>query len=720
MTQTATYTAAHYAAILGVTPQAVRDCLRRAGVTAAGRVTMRGIEADAWSFDQLPASLAQDLMAAWQAAAAATLSKPWRDLAHFLSNPPPPSKRTAAAASRRARGAAWKAEDFAPVASALALLSAERTLKEVAMVWQTVFEAFEAALAAGREERRFKRALIQWLNREAPFLAGSRETFNRKLREWRTAGRQPGALVDRRAEANFARRAKLPTEDRDRLIATALVKHAGEIAPAWRELRAGNQLSGAARYLANPSRKSYVPGTIRRDVGPEVQTLLPQQRGPRQARLNGAYIIRDHSGYAAGDWFTSDDFTLEVYFWILDSEGRPVLTRGQWLPLVDCRSIRILEFLLIPEKRYTGMHIRTLINYVGERVGLPRRGYHFEGGTWKHSKLVGGAVPSGDVELNFAERLGLRIIHSLPGNARAKIVENVGKLFQASLRDVPGWVGNNEQAKVHEAEQAAKRDVEAGRKHPADAGFLSYDQFLEVLHRKCEAYNAEPQESRNMGGNEVVIASPDETWQREQARDAAGEVVGLVKLPEDCRYLLAAHAERYRIGRNGITLRKSFGGGTYRSTALALLQGREVTVYFDPELPETISIMTEEKQILTVPRLAPVAAFDASPEELAEAMASKAEWNRAQRARLSNLKSTYLPPARANLVDPRMAAIGQDIAAGQAKQTARQQAEQTLETRGRDLAQRRGLPPPATPEMARRMGAMSAAMAADESEADES
>jgi hypothetical protein len=718
MNPPATYTAAHYAAILGVTPRAVRA--RLAGVPAAGRVAVRGIEADAWLFDQLPASLAQDLMAAWQAAAAATGAQPWRDLAHFLSDPPPPSTRTPAAAPRPVRGAAWKAEDFAPVAAALALLSAERTPGEVAMVWQKVFEAFEAALAAGREERRFKRALIQWLNREAPFLPCSRVTFNRKLREWRANDRKPGALTDGRAEANFARRVKLPTEERDRLIVAALARHAGEVAPAWRELRAGNQLSGAERYLANPSRKSYVPGTIRRDVGPEVQTLLPQQRGPQQARLNGAYITRDWSEVTAGDWFTSDDFTLEIYFWVLDGEGRPTLTRGQWLPLVDCRSKRILEFLLIPEKRYTGMHIRTLINYGGDRVGLPRKGYHFEGGTWKNSKLVGGAVPCGEVELNFAERLGLRTSHALPGNARAKIVENVGNIFQASLRDVPGWVGNNEQVLKLERVQADKRDVEAGRKHPAEAGFLSFDQFIEVLTRKAEAYNAEPQASRIMGGNEVVSMSPDEAWQRFQARDAAGEVVGLVKLPADCRYLLAAHAERYRIGRNGITLRKSFGGGTYRSTDLALLQGREVTVYFDPELPETISIMTEAKQVLTVPRVAAVAAFGAEPEAMAEAMASKAEWNQAQRARLSNLRSTYLPPARANLVDPRMAAMGRAMSAGQAKQAERQRQEQTTEARGRALARNRGLPSPATPEMSRGMADVYAAMEAAESEANES
>ena len=694
MNPTAIYPAAHFAAILGVSPRAVRA--RLAGMKAAGRVVVRGIEADAWAFEQLPATMAQDLMTAWQAAAATTKAQPWRDVAHFLSDPPPPVVRSPKSEIRspKVRAAAWRAEDFAPVETALEMLSPARTPGEVANVWHRAFEALEAAVAAGRDELRFKRALVQWLAAEAGWLACSRRSFNRKLAEWRAGERQAAALIDGRAEANSERRVKLVPEDRDRLIFTALEKHGGELAPAWREARAEGALSGAGQYLANPARKSHVPGTVRRDLRPEIQTLLPQQRGPRQARLNGAFIIRDWSGVAAADWFSSDDFTLEVYFYLPDGAGWFTLTRGQWLPMVDCRSKRILDFLLIPEKRYTGMHIRTLINYVGERVGLPRTGYHFENGSWKNSKLVGGAVPDGEFETNFADRLGLRICHAQPGNARAKIVENIGKLFQASLRDVPGWVGNNEQVLKIEAVQAAKRDVAARRKHPAAAGFLAFDEFFAMLTRKAEAYNAEPQESRVMGGNEVVCRSPDATWEREQRRDAAGAVVGLVKLPADCRYLLAAHKALYRVGRNGIALPKSQGGGTYRSTELALLQGREVTVYFDPEIPAAISIMTEAKQVLTVPRLASVPAFAASREEEAAAMASKGEWNQAQWARLSDLRSAYQPPARGNVVTAETVATGQAMAAGRAKLEQGQRAERAQSTRARGLAQRHGLPEP--------------------------
>jgi hypothetical protein len=65
-------------------------------------------------------------------------------------------------------------------------------------------------------------------------------------------------------------------------------------------------------YIANPASKSYVPRRVREVVMPKVRMLEDIHHGPRQAKLNGAYISRDWSKVAPGDWYQADDCTLRV------------------------------------------------------------------------------------------------------------------------------------------------------------------------------------------------------------------------------------------------------------------------------------------------------------------------------------------------------------------------------------------------------------------------
>ncbi len=202
------------------------------------------------------------------------------------------------------------------------------------------------------------------------------------------------------------------------------------------------------------------------------------------------------------------------------------------------------------------------------------------------------------LQSTFASRLGIKLTHALPGNARSKVIENVGKLFQARLRREPGWVGRNEQTLKIEHVQRAKLDVEARRKTPAQAGFLSLEQWVKRLGEVCEQYNAAPQYSKVIGGT----MSPDEAWRLYQTRNVASEVVPLAKLPDSCRYLLATHIRTVRIGRNGIKLPASLGGGTYKNELTGQFQGRQVNIYFDLEMPESLSVVSNDRrQVFTVP-----------------------------------------------------------------------------------------------------------------------
>ena len=78
------------------------------------------------------------------------------------------------------------------------------------------------------------------------------------------------------------------------------------------------------------------------------------------------------------DWLCGDDATLEVYFYVPDGKGWFTLMRGQFLPMIDVRSLRVLGFGLRPEKSYNAAMIRTLITRVCDEHGLPRKGFYFE------------------------------------------------------------------------------------------------------------------------------------------------------------------------------------------------------------------------------------------------------------------------------------------------------------------------------------------------------
>jgi hypothetical protein len=585
----------------------------------------------------------------------------------------------------------------ASVAAELQTMAMNPNPNEIAQLWHTAFETVETLTKAGKAEKKIKRGLIRYLAQHTNFLSRNEATlhwsFNRKLEHWRMNGRIASCLVDGRIEANAKRRVQLPNEDRDKVI-TAALKHGGEVAPAWRECLERGDLSPEInqRYLLNPARKSHVPAAVARDVGPEAKLLLPHFHGPRQAKLNGAYIERDWSKVGAGDWFSSDDFTLEVYFYLPDKDGRLVLSRGQFLPMVDERSKRILDFVLVPEKNYTGINVRTLINKVCDRYGLPRCGIHLENGIWRKSQLVGGAVPIGEVKMNFADRLGIRLTHAQPGNARSKIVENIGKLLQARLRGEPGWVGRNEQVLKIERVQRAKLDVEAGRRHPAEAGFLSLDQWVKRLTELCEAYNATPQDSKVMGGN----MSPDEAWRLLQTRSGSGKVEPLAKLHESCRYLLATHIRQVRIGRNGIKLPASLGGGNYKNEVTGQLERSEVKIYFDLEIPELLSIVSDDRrQVFTVPLVPSCPAKDASPEEISAAQAAVSAHTQYARQRISKLRSDYMPPTRGGGLDPNTSAIGREMQAQKEKAVATQQARKQTQARVNTTARKAGLIPAA-------------------------
>lgn len=550
------------------------------------------------------------------------------------------------------------------------------TDSEQARLLDCAFLKLRELVKQGACERVMKSRQIHWLAQNVPALARNeaalRRSYNRWLKRWRDDGGKITSVFDARASANKARRApKLPKQDFDLLVSCAVQAHEGRVLPAWVECWSSLTQETRDRY---PFNRFKVPNTIRDMVGPEAKRLLPVHISPRQARLNGAYIRRDWSKVFAGDVFSSDDCTLPVYFYNPDEPSR--LLRGQFLPMIDVRSQRILEFAFEAAESYTAVTIRALVTRVCSRFGLPRFGFHFECGIWKKAKLLGGKSPNSDGLETFAERLGLHIQHSNPGNARSKIVERDLGVFQRMLVREFGYVGNDERSTRSDRVASAMRDVEAGRRHPREAGFHCVDEWMQVLSAYADEYNDFIRDSRAMGG----VMSPNQAWELHQERNTAGEIVPLVAIPSDLRYLLAEHKQNVVVSRNGISL---FGGKySYKSADTGRLQGQAVTVWFDPERPDLVTVTDLNGDLLcVVPRCPDVHAycgFRDYPDESRLAAALTNEHNRWPRRRYSELKAAWQPPKRAVIVDPKTRETAQQIA--NAKEAARQ--DRSLTPRG--------------------------------------
>jgi hypothetical protein len=562
---------------------------------------------------------------------------------------------------------------------------------ERAAFFDAAFRALEAMIEAGAKPKHAKRALRNWLSEHCEWLSRKPDTLkrqmNRDFRAWRAGGRRIGTLVDGRSEANKARKRSLPKEDYDSIIGTALYRFGGQYTPAVITLLNEGKLSEETRgrFSPDPARISGVAHSIRREIAPAVNEYRRSALGPRAARLDGAYITQEWEDVPAGDVFSADDFTLEVYF------ARPDggLSRGQWLPMIDARSKRILAANLIPEQTYTATDVLELIASSVHRVGLPRKKYIFENGLWRKAKALGGGALLDGVHQNFADRLGVRIHHTQPGNPRGKaFLENAGKLFQARLRDVFGWCGPNEQVTRIESVQKAKLDVAAGRKTAAEAGFLTFEQWSRVLDSKIEEYNARPQDSRVMGG----LLSPDEAWERHQERNSDGKVVPLVRLPDDLLYLVASHQEDRTVGGNGISFTVSGHTYRYRSEELASFRGRTLKTYWDPQHPEILTCAIDCGETLIVPRNMDTPA-NATREELSAAMADKNRCNKRYAGRLAEFRDAAVMPPTRHVICAR-----EDLERGRImraecdgrKETERQNAQRASRTQRR--AQTLGIP----------------------------
>jgi hypothetical protein len=309
--------------------------------------------------------------------------------------------------------------------------------------------------------------------------------------------------------------------------------------------------------------------------------------------------------------------------------------------------------------------------------GLPHKGFYFEGGIWKNSRLLKGNQNETPFSWSEAElglrALGLKFVHSrLP---RSKPIERVLGALQDMMDGEPGFVGGNEMKEKFERVQRHKLDVDARKVHPSEY-FYDLDQWTAKLDELCERYNADRQDGKMTDG-----LSPDEAFDKfNRTNDPP------IKLPAGCRYLLSHHKRPLKVTSNGITLRFGKQVFNYRDEQTGKLRGQTVLAWFNPETPEILSVtdMNRENPICVV-RTQEVPAMEAPADLLAQEMGKINAHLSYARTRYRILKARVTVPFRRTFADTNTVLLGVEMAEQQNKAIASRDEQQKLQTKARKV-----------------------------------
>lgn len=598
----------NFAAALGLTTEAVR--LQMGEACAVDQATGAGL----FSFSQAPARYQRELERIAD-------ERGYRNVERLLADAPhlPAASGSQRCCSVGARLGSDDLREFDIVAVALngdAPLSTDGKKA----VWLAAVQAYNRLTSSGASHRRTLSGIIGYLLGKPVFKQIARcalqKQISRSLRRWEAVERDVQQfLKDGRSGRGLE--FNPPEDDVILLAQCAATQHGKNLPPAWRQLLAENRFSAATRqrypaedfFPANRQRrKSYVPECFQRAAAPLAAKLWAQRTQPRQSKIDGAQGECDWSKVHAGDWYSADDLTLSVYFWVRgkngkpdrDERGRVLLMRGQCLLFIDCKSKRVLGRVLIAASGYDALTIRRLATLTLSACGMPRRGFEFEKGMWKKAELLKTGGLFSEMATGFA-RFGLDVRYADEPNQ--KIIENVNGLLQALMRGEPGFSSENERLVKNERFERHKREVQSG-KVPPEKYFYEFSQWCNRLDEIIAAYNAEVQQ------NSTVMCgtlSPDEAWRNLQCEPKLLALDGAL-LP-----FLASHPFEAKVTRkNGIRWRHL----RYLGEATRDLVGRKVRCYLNTDLLDVLVVRhPDTDKILLVPRCKPIPKFDASAEQ---------------------------------------------------------------------------------------------------------
>lgn len=486
------------------------------------------------------------------------------------------------------------------------------------------------------EVLRVKVSLLDYLRAAVPMLATSlaalRRMFDRRYRNWVAKGKTMSAIEDqRRSESGNFRRPDLLEDDLK--IGKLAVRLNSNKSLAHRKLRKSGELSqDYCDYYHNydeRKNKSQVAKRTRDVIRGYVEIGVPYFQGEKQARLAAPYIQRDWSDAVPGDVITADDVTWNHYWWDLNPDGRPYITRGECLLFVDeftdtpliwslhgLENFNPLEQLNTSRRKpsYNQINIRRGMLKVHDDFGLPDIGWRFEGGTWQ-ARLIRGDKITGALHLHWRETQDNsgRPIYD-PNNAKklfhARTARGKGTLerairtLQENMRTDPAFVGFNERTEKMERMQDILRRVRAGQEHPGNLGIPSRSEMNQLIHDRLQEFMHEPQNGKRLRG-----ASPWEMWQERITRKP------LEKLSDNSRWVFASHHSRVVIRNGQINLR----GLMYSNDATVDWNRHEVLAFFNVECPEVLVFSDLKRKEYRAVKAHVLPARNASREQFAAA-----------------------------------------------------------------------------------------------------
>lgn len=594
----------------------------------------------------------------------------WQRPEIFLRNNPP----------LRPRHRAELSADEQPFASVFDVINGlarpgEPTPQEEALLWLRVHEAHGAQVASGSKPKTAKAELLQFLRRHAAWLTEgqSREALRvmvaRQFRRFAHAGTNGKSVAEAALDGRVARRGAatappIPADDVEKVVAYALFNCGGRLAQAERELvelRDASGLSAGTLDLMDAGRsKSYVNRRLVDAARPQIDMAAPYLLGKKAIDDATPSLQRDYSKLRSMQVIVADDYTLNSYWYLPDGKGWFELTRGQVLLFIDVRSLKIVTWVLIPQRNYDSLQIRTGMNTVCLEQGRPDVWY-FERGLWQRSNLVKGRSPKDwrlahDSESETAygwEKLGVHFIHAT--RARSKPAELVGGLLQNLMEGCKGYCGRNERVDCPDETRKAILAVRAGRVHPSQH-FHSFDEWHVELGRRIGRYNGERQQGRILDGR-----SPDEAFEEFWPHDNPP-----VKFDPSCWHLCAHYVSERDVTEDGITFTVGKQQFAYFDASLAAHRHRKVRVYFDPGHPEIVGVTDMAgKNPFFVQRRNPVDFLGSLDEDGPEGenyrreLAKQKGFAGPAKARFQSAKVTFNRTFRNNVVDRETAKLGQ-------------------------------------------------------------
>jgi hypothetical protein len=377
------------------------------------------------------------------------------------------------------------------------------TKDERAGLWKLALVKFDELVRAGQPEKTAARRVREFLWAQARFLARSRDAL-RKAFELRLA---KGIEDGRKANGD---RAEYPSQDIRRVRHSAVLKNGSRIDAAWREEYP--RLSEYTRQRHPNSRRC--PHAFYQLVNRErVNALKARLAGKRVLRRMIGGVTRNAENIPSMARWAVDDLTANLECYFKNTDGTVSLIQPQVIAVMDFASRKFVGWSVDNVKAPNTKLVNAAILDGFKRHGVPRQLWIENGFVFGKSLDINGKEDErGRTVVAGLAQYGCTIHHFDKMSPTSKgELEKSFDLLQRLMERHPGYTGRMQMFDASEDFKREQRLIRSG-KVPASDFRYSYDEFVRVLNRLFEAFNASPQHGHLRG------LSPNEAFEILQDR----------------------------------------------------------------------------------------------------------------------------------------------------------------------------------------------------------